>query len=660
VGWVACLAVALSFLAAVLAVIEAHAAADGTLVQVVWTWIPGGLAETARGAAPFHVDWALQVDPLSSVMLLVVTFVGLFIHIYSIGYMAHDAGHARYMAYLNLFMFAMLTLVLGANYLVLFVGWEGVGLCSYLLIGFWFHKKSASDAGKKAFIVNRIGDAGFVLGVLLLFFTFGSVDFRTVMAAAAHLPVEHAWSGTLTIACLCLFFGACGKSAQIPLYVWLPDAMEGPTPVSALIHAATMVTAGVYMVARSATLYAHAPNALLVVALVGAATAIFAASIGLVQNDIKRVLAYSTVSQLGYMFLACGVGAFGAGIFHLGTHAFFKALLFLCSGSVIHAMSGEQDMRSMGGLWKKLPWTHATMLVGCIAIAGIPPLAGFFSKDEILWSAFKIGGYGQVVWGIGFVAAAMTAFYMFRLYYMTFHGTFRGTEEQAHHLHESPRSMVLPLQVLAAGSILVGFLGVPALLEGNNWIEHFLHPAFADAHHTLAAVFAAEEPGHGVEWALMLASVTIAAFGIWLATRFYKAHPQIPKRLAEAWPFAHRVLLNKYYVDELYGAVVVRGLALGGGTNLHRVDRFVIDGADGQVRPGLGVNGIAWGARDVVARLSNVWDKYVVDGLVNLAAWILDNLSYAFRAFQNGLVQQYALAMLIAVLFMIGASLLIR
>jgi NADH-quinone oxidoreductase subunit L len=660
VGFVAVVAVALSFLAAVLAVIEAHAAADGTLVQVVWTWIPGGLTETVGGAVPFHVDWALQVDPLSSVMILVVSFVGLFIHVYSIGYMAHDAGYARYMAYLNLFMFAMLTLVLGANYLVLFVGWEGVGLCSYLLIGFWFHKKSASDAGKKAFIVNRIGDAGFVLGVMLIFFTFGSVDFRTVMAAAAHLPVEHAWSGTLTVACLCLFFGACGKSAQIPLYVWLPDAMEGPTPVSALIHAATMVTAGVYMVARSATLYAHAPNALLVVALVGAATAIFAASIGLVQNDIKRVLAYSTVSQLGYMFLACGVGAFGAGIFHLGTHAFFKALLFLCSGSVIHAMSGEQDMRSMGGLWKKLPWTHATMLVGCLAIAGAPLFSGFFSKDEILWSAFKIGGYGQVVWGVGFVAAAMTAFYMFRLYYMTFHGTFRGTEEQAHHLHESPRSMVLPLQVLALGAILVGFLGVPAALFGGNWIEHFQHPVYANAHHTLEAIFTRPVPGRAAELGLMAASVTVAAIGFLIATRLYVWRPEIPKRLALSWSGIHRVLLNKYYVDELYGKVVVRGLALGGGNSLHKVDRFVIDGGDGRVRPGFGVNGVAWTARDVVARLSNLWDKYVVDGLVNLAAWILDNLSYAFRAFQNGLVQQYALAMLIAVLFMIGASLLIR
>ncbi len=488
--------------------VAAHGAPERTIVETLWTWLPGGAAETAvhgvAGAAPFSVEWSYLLDPLSSVMVLVVTFVGFLIHVYSIGYMGHDAGYARYFAYLNLFMFAMLTLVLGANYAVLFVGWEGVGLCSYLLIGFWFHKQSASDAGKKAFIVNRIGDAGFLIGMFLVFTTFGTLDFRrAVMAAAAKLPVELAWGGTLTLIALCLFVGATGKSAQLPLYVWLPDAMEGPTPVSALIHAATMVTAGVYMVARSAPIYSHAPNALLVVGIVGAATAIFAASIGLVQNDIKRVLAYSTVSQLGYMFLACGVGAFTAGIFHLGTHAFFKALLFLGSGSVIHAMSGEQDMRKMGGLRKKLPWTHATMLVGCIAIAGIPPLAGFFSKDEILWSAFKIGGYGRWLWATGALAALLTAFYMFRLYWMTFGGSFRGTEEQAHHLHESPQTMIVPLQVLALGSIVVGFLGVPAVIGHvfgvPNVIEHWLEPAFEHAHDALAQVFTATVPGHGVE-----------------------------------------------------------------------------------------------------------------------------------------------------------------
>jgi NADH-quinone oxidoreductase subunit L len=657
VGIVACASVALSFLVSVMAVVQSQAVPGHTLVETLWQWIPGGAAETAAGAVPFRVDWAYLVDPLSSVMLLVVTFVGFLIHLYSIGYMSHDPGYARYMSYLNLFMFAMLTLVLGANYLVLFVGWEGVGLCSYLLIGFWFDRQSAADAGKKAFIVNRIGDAGFALGMFLIFFTFGSLDFRTVMAAAAEMPVEHAWGGTLTVIGLLLFVGACGKSAQIPLYVWLPDAMEGPTPVSALIHAATMVTAGVYMVARSATIYSHAEKAMMAVAFVGAATAILAASIGLVQNDIKRVLAYSTVSQLGYMFLACGVGAFAAGIFHLMTHAFFKALLFLGSGSVIHAMSGEQDMRRMGGLKDKLPWTHKTMLVGCLAISGVPLLAGFFSKDEILWSAFKVGGYGRWVWLMGFAVAAITAFYMFRLYHMTFSGTFRGTPEQEHHVHESPTSMVLPLQVLALGSIVAGFLGVPAILGHlvgfPNWFEHFLEPVFEDAHHTLPEVFTAAAPGQGMEWALMAASVAIAFAGIGMAWSFYKAHPEIPERLAGSMAGVHRLLLNKYYVDELYGKLFVRGLALGGGTTLHAMDRYVVDGGDGEVRAGLGVNGVAWATRNVVAGSSNFFDRWFVDGAVNVTAGVLDNLSYVFRSVQNGLVQSYALAMLIGVFFMI-------
>ncbi len=660
IGLVAAGSVLLSFLVAAWAVVGAHQAPDHILAQTLWTWIPGGVTETlvhgAPGTTSFQVEWGYLLDPLSSVMVLVVTFVGFLIHVYSIGYMGSDPGYARYMAYLNLFMFAMLTLVLGSNYAVLFVGWEGVGLCSYLLIGFWFHKQSASDAGKKAFIVNRIGDAGFLLGMFLIFVTFGTLDFREVMAGAAHMPVEYAWGGTLTLIGLFLFIGATGKSAQVPLYVWLPDAMEGPTPVSALIHAATMVTAGVYMVARSAAIYAHAPNALFVVAIIGAVTAIFAASIGLVQNDIKRVLAYSTVSQLGYMFMACGVGAFGAGVFHLGTHAFFKALLFLGSGSVIHAMSGEQDMRHMGGLRAKLPWTHRTMLVGCIAIAGIPPLAGFFSKDEILWSAFKVGGYGQWVWGLGVVAAVMTAFYMFRLYWMTFGGRFRGSDEQEHHLHESPSSMVVPLQVLAVGSIVVGFLGVPALLFGSNRIEHFLEPAFAHAHHALSEVFAQPVPGHGVELGLMTLSVVVAGLGILAATRFYRGDPVIPTRLAAALPGSHRLLLNKYWVDEIYNALVVRGLVLGGGNALYATDRFVVDGGDGEVRPGLGVNGVAWATRDVVARASNLWDRWIVDGAVNATAFVLDNMSYAFRSVQNGLVQHYVLSMLIGVFLLIAAG----
>jgi len=659
IGLVACGTVALSFLVSLYAVIQAHGAADHTLVETLWAWIPGGSAELATGAARFSVDWAYQVDPLSSVMLLVVTFVGFFIHLYSIGYMGFDAGYARYMAYLNLFMFAMLTLVLGANYPMLFVGWEGVGLCSYLLIGFWFDRKSAADAGKKAFIVNRIGDAGFVLGMFLVFVSFGSVDFRTVMAQAAHMPIDWSWGGTLTLIALFLFIGACGKSAQIPLFTWLPDAMEGPTPVSALIHAATMVTAGVYMVARSSAIYVHAPKAMFVVAVIGAGTAVLAATIGLVQYDIKRVLAYSTVSQLGYMFLACGVGAFTAGIFHLMTHAFFKALLFLGSGSVIHGMSGEQDMRQMGGLQKRMPWTHLTMLVGCLAIAGVPLLSGFFSKDEILWSAYKVGGYGQIVWGMGFVVAGLTAFYMFRLYHMTFSGTFRGTEDQAHHLHESPRTMLIPLEVLAVGSILAGYLGFPAVLGERvgfpNVFERFLEPVFASAHETLPEVFRAGAPAHGMELTLMAASVTVALLGIFLATLFFQRHPEYPARLASSLRPLHQLLLRKYYVDEIYDAVFVRGLALGGGDALYTMDRYVVDGGDGEVRPGLGVNGVAWLTRDVIAKFSDAWDRYVVDGAVNLTAAILDNASYVLRALQNGLVQHYALSALIGVFLLIGA-----
>jgi len=654
IGWVASGVVALSFVVALFAVVASHRAGDHVLVERLWTWIPAGAAQAAGGQAPFSVDWAYQVDPLSSVMLLVVTFVGFWIHVYSVGYMGHDPGYARYMAYLNLFMFAMLTLVLGSNYAVLFVGWEGVGLCSYLLIGFWFDRQSASNAGMKAFIVNRVGDAGFALGMFLVFTTFGSLDFRTVMARAATMPVEWAWGSTLTVIALCLFVGATGKSAQVPLYVWLPDAMEGPTPVSALIHAATMVTAGVYMVARSSPIYARAPKAMFVVALVGAVTAIGAASIGLVQNDIKRVLAYSTVSQLGYMFLACGVGAFAAGIFHLMTHAFFKALLFLGSGSVIHAMSGEQDMRRMGGLGGKLPITRYTMLIGCLAIAGVPGLAGFFSKDEILSSAYKAGGYGQYVWGMGLVVAAMTAFYMFRLYHLTFSGTFRGTEEQAHHVHESPRSMTVPLQILAAGSVLAGYLGLPAVLGVPNLFERFLEPVFEPAHEALGEVFRAEATSAGMEWALIGASIAMAVAGIVLAFQFFKWHPEIPERLARRLAPAHRLLLNKYYVDEIYDRLFVRGAALGGGRALHTVDRYVIDGGDGDVRPGLGVNGIAWTVRNGIAVVSNGFDRWVVDGLVNATAAVLDNLSYVFRSLQNGLVQHYALSMLIIILFMIG------
>jgi len=659
VGLVACLSVALSFLVSVYAVLQSRAAEHFTIVEKLWTWIPAGKAQTIGTGVftAFTVDWAYQVDPLSSVWILFVTFIGLLIHIYSTGYMSHDPGYARYMSYLNLFMFSMLTLILGANYLMLFVGWEGVGLCSYLLIGFWFDKQSASDAGKKAFIVNRIGDAGFAIGMFMIFWLFGTLEFKGIAEKVAHMPVEHLWTGTLTIIGLCLFWGACGKSAQLPLYVWLPDAMEGPTPVSALIHAATMVTAGVYMVARSAGIYAHAPNAMMVVAIVGAATAIFAASIGLVQYDIKRVLAYSTVSQLGYMFLACGVGAFTAGAFHVFTHAFFKALLFLGSGSVIHGMSGEQDMRNMGGLKSKMPTTHWTMLVGCIAIAGIFPFAGFFSKDEILWSAFSSHtSYGKVVWAMGFAAAGMTAFYMFRLYHMTFSGAFRGTAQQEAHVHESPKSMTVPLMILAVGSCVVGFLGIPHALDFihiGNLFSEFLAPVMPHGEHATTV-----DP---IEYVLMLASLGIAGAGIFLAYVFYKKYPDMAVQMKANFGGAHRVLLHKYYVDELYNAVFVRGATLGGGNALWGIDRHLIDGGDGKVRPAwpLSVNGIAWLCRDLCAKGSNLWDKWIVDGSVNLVAFVLDNTSYLFRAVQNGLIQHYALMMLSVFLIMIGATFLL-
>jgi NADH-quinone oxidoreductase subunit L len=414
------------------------------------------------------------------------------------------------------------------------------------------------------------------------------------------------------------------------------------------------------MIARSSGIYAHAPKAMMVVAIVGIATALFAATIGLVQTDIKRVLAYSTVSQLGYMVAACGVGAFAAGVFHLMTHAFFKALLFLGSGSVIHGMSGEQDMRKMGGLRKQMPVTHLTMLIGCLAIAGVPLLSGFFSKDEILWSAFKIGGYGRFVWVLGFATAAMTAFYMFRLYYMTFHGEFRGTEEQAHHLHESPKAMTIPLMVLAGGAVLAGYLGVPALIghvvHVPNVFEGFLEPVLEPAHHALQQVFPHVLHDEGMEWLLMGASVAVAFAGIGLARYLYKMQPSLSDRLAETFAPIHRLLTNKYYVDELYGALFVRGAALGGGSTLHKVDRFVIDGGDGEVRPGLGVNGIGWVTRDVLAWASNVWDRYVIDVFVNGVAWTLEQGSYAFRLMQNGLVQHYALAMILGLFFLIAAG----
>ncbi len=531
-----------------------------------------------------RIGFDLQLDQLTVVMLLVVTGVGFLIHIYSTGYMAHEEGYYRFFSYLNLFMFFMLILVLAANYVLLFVGWEGVGLCSYLLIGFYFLKKSASDAGKKAFIVNRIGDFGFMLGMFLLFRTFHSLDFQTVFAAAAApaVAVEPIGSfGILTVACLLLFMGATGKSAQIPLYVWLPDAMEGPTPVSALIHAATMVTAGVYVVARSHVLFTHAPTAMYVVAIIGCATAFFAATIGLVQSDIKKVLAYSTVSQLGYMFLACGVGAFGAGIFHLMTHAFFKALLFLSAGSVIHAMGGEQDMWKMGGLASKIKVTFACMLAGTIAIAGFPPFAGFFSKDAILFGAYTSEPGGKVLYAVGLLAAILTSFYMFRLIFLTFFSQVRYDEHHVH-VHESPKNMTVPLMVLALLSLIGGWLALPSFWGGKNYFADFLAPIFG-ADEVVGTDAAA---AHSLELILSGVAVLAGLIGLVVAWRMYARSAKEGTSTG-----LHKLLYHKYYVDELYQAVIVGPLLWVSRNILWKViDVGVIDGS---------VNGIAHGTEAV-------------------------------------------------------------
>ncbi|MBE3032222.1 MAG: NADH-quinone oxidoreductase subunit L [Actinobacteria bacterium] len=660
---------------------------DVTIAQ----WIPAMPLATAHGIGTFQVPWTVRLDPLSALMILVVTGVGFLIHVYSTAYMHEEprGGYARFFCYLNLFCFFMLVLVLGGNFLVMFVGWEGVGLCSYLLIGFWYEKKSASDAGKKAFITNRIGDWGFILGMFLVFFTFGTLDFRAVADAAAAAPVETAGFGVISMICLLLFVGATGKSAQIPLYVWLPDAMEGPTPVSALIHAATMVTAGVYMVPRNAVLFEHAPLVMQIVAIVGALTALMAATIGLVQNDIKRVLAYSTVSQLGYMFLATGVGAFAAGIFHLMTHAFFKALLFLGSGSVIHAMAGEQDMQKMGGLKKHMPITFVTMMLGTLAIAGIPPLSGFFSKDEILYRAF-LGN--RLLWVLAAATALMTAFYMFRLMMLTFFGSYRGVAwaraaspadaagdgaadvpvvapashgHAWHGPHESPRAMTIPLMALAVGAMVAGFVGIPQVLGGGNAIEHFLEPSFTASESALPPAVepaapphetaAAPEPGETVhlsgaaELGLMLFSVLVAVAGILTAHHFYLTRPEIPGRLAARFRGAHTLLFNKYYVDELYNATAIDG-TLASGRGLWAFDRTVVDGA---------VNGSGWLTR-VSAWASHMVDKHVVDGLVNLVAWTAGQGSFFVRRLQTGLVQTYALLMLFGVFAFLTIYLIAR
>jgi NADH-quinone oxidoreductase subunit L len=645
-GMVACGAMLLSFVVGLAAVwsLVGLAPADRSIEQTVFTWIASGR---------FEVPLTFRLDPLAAVMVLVVSGIGFLIHLYSVAYM-HDereSEYARYFSYLNLFASFMLVLVLAANFLVMFVGWEGVGLCSYLLIGFWYQKKTAADAGKKAFIVNRIGDFGFIIGVLLLFVHFGTLDFADLAQAIGPLGREVTF-GPLSLVALLLFVGATGKSAQIPLYVWLPDAMEGPTPVSALIHAATMVTAGVYMIGRNAVLYTHAPEVLAIVATVGALTALMAGTIALVQNDIKRVLAYSTVSQLGYMFLGMGVGAYASGIFHLYTHAFFKALLFLGSGAVIHALAGEQDLRRMGGLRKQLPVTYWTFLLGALAIAGVPFLSGFFSKDEILYRTYASGH--PWLWLIGTVTSFLTAVYMFRLVFLAFHGAGpapaiapppgRPEEEEptAHdgghgqhetsvaphgHLHDAPRAMAIPLVLLAAGAVVAGYVGFPGVLGGANRFERFLAPSFvAEAQaggEGATAEAAAESPvdhAHdSEELGLMATASAIALGGIGVAAFFFLRRRDRADAMAARFAGLHRLLLNKYYVDELYDAVIV--------TPIRVLSESVL-----------------W--RGVVVD--------VIDGTVNGTGRLVRATSEVVRRLQTGSIRAYAASILVGVLLILG------
>ncbi|UCF31072.1 MAG: NADH-quinone oxidoreductase subunit L [bacterium] len=612
VGILACGAVGASLGASVLAVAGLMAMEVGhrSVEVILFPWIVSG---------GFQVPIGFLLDPLSAVMILVVTGVGFLIHVYSTGYMHEDAGFARYFLFLNLFVFAMLLLVLGNSYLLLFIGWEGVGLCSYLLIGFWFTKDSASDAGKKAFIVNRVGDFGFILGMLLIVYHFGTLHYGQVFARAPEL--FHAGDLPMVLITALLFVGAMGKSAQLPLHVWLPDAMEGPTPVSALIHAATMVTAGVYMVCRSSALYELAPVILSLVAVIGCLTAFFAGTIALVQNDIKRVLAYSTVSQLGYMFLAAGVGAYVAAIFHLVTHAFFKALLFLGSGSVIHALHEEQDIRKMGGLKKYMPTTHRTFVIGSLAIAGIPPLAGFMSKDEILYEVFNAGkGTGWVLlWIGGIVTALMTAFYMFRLVYLTFYGESRMDEEVEKHVHESPPPITVPLTILAVLSAVGGFLGIPVIKKWNimhNWLGEAFHAAAE--HTTEAATHAASAVSHlTVELGLMTVSVVVAVSGILIARTIILRRPALAEKMRNDYSFLYSLFLNKWWVDELYDLTIVNPLK-----------RF----AD-----------MCW----------SVFDVKGIDGTVNGTAKVANVSGGVLRKLQTGFVQNYALGIVIGLALML-------
>jgi len=591
-----------------------------TVDGVLYSWITSGL---------FDVHIGIKVDQLTAVMLIVVTTVSSLVHIYSVGYMHGDKGYARFFAYLGLFTFSMLMLVMADNFLQLYVFWEAVGLCSYFLIGFWYEKKSASDAAKKAFVVNRVGDFGFGLGVMLIFVTFGSLNYDTVFTSiAAHAGQTVSILGSsydlYTVIALLLFTGAVGKSAQLPLHVWLPDAMEGPTPVSALIHAATMVTAGIFMVARCHPIFNQSQTALDVVTWTGGITAIFAATIALTQYDIKRVVAYSTISQLGYMFVGCGVGAFSAGIFHLMTHAFFKGLLFLGSGSVIHALSGEQDMRNMGGLKNKIPWTYWTFMAASVSISGIPPFAGFFSKDEILWKAYSSNGPGHTVYYLLAIAAFLTAFYSFRLIFMTFYGECRASHEVAHHVHESPKVMLVPLFVLATLAVIAGFVGVPHVLHGSNGFESFMSGVFGEGN--AATEGAAEGASGGLgEMTMMIVSVLIGVSGIALAWFMYIIRPDLPGKVAKLSFAVHDLLSKKYYVDEIYEATIINPIKV---SSTHFFWRFV--------------------------------DVGIIDGFVNAVGSIVDAMSRVLRRLQSGYYHHYAFGMAFGVFVMVGIFLFAR
>ena len=677
IATIACATILTSFILSAGAVYElAQRPVEERHVEIVlYEWIPSGVAHLSDDAlyaesATFSVPFAFLLDPLSAVMILVVTGVGSLIHIYAAGYMHGDKGYYRFFTYLNLFVFFMLILVLGNSYGLMFIGWEGVGLCSYLLIGYYIGKRSAGDAGKKAFIVNRIGDLGFILGIFTVFFTFGSLEYLEVFERAQEFEVG---AGAITAACLFFLIGAAGKSAQIPLFVWLPDAMEGPTPVSALIHAATMVTAGVYMIARSSALFTLSPIAMTAVAVIGAATALMAATIALVQNDIKRVLAYSTVSQLGYMVMACGVGAFSVGVFHLVTHAFFKALLFLGAGSVMHALSDELDMWKMGNVRKYMPTTHWTFLVGCLAIAGIPGLAGFFSKDEILWYAWS-GPHGHpIFWAVGTLVAGLTAFYMFRMYFLIFRGSSRMDPHVEEHAHESPRAMTVPLMVLAVLSIFGGYIGIPGVLrigplaslyERFNLFEWLAPSLGGESHAAIAAtrdtLLASAQPAigflqeaeqvaeeaHGLELVLMLISTIVALAGVGFAYFIYIKMPRRADVLYERFQAAYRVLWNKYYIDELYDALFVNRTK-DAGDALWVIDDALIDGL---------VNATG-NATKRSASASVAFDDMVVDGAVNAVGDELSRSSRIFRGWQTGYVQNYALIIALGIFVIISAYL---